>query len=144
MDIYCQVTDQGLVPMYDSDYEEKKRLKLGDKVLCTIKKPRNYEFHKKFFALVRLTYQNLPEWMEQDLGVHSEEDMLTSMKLDLGLADIVYINGRPIVKTGSISFASMDNTEFEQFYNRCVDLVLKRYLCGTDKQALLDEIINFK
>ena len=144
MDIYCQVTDQGLVPMYESDYDEKKRLKLGDTVLCTIKKPRNYEFHKKFFALVRLCYQNLPEWMEQVLDIHSEEDMLTSMKLDLGMAEIVYINGRPIAKTGSISFAAMDNTEFERFYNRCVDLVLTRYLCGTDRQALLDEIINFK
>lgn len=144
MDIYCQVTDQGLVPMYESDYDEKKRLKLGDTVLCTIRKPRNYEFHKKFFALVRLCYQNLPEWMEQDLGIHSEEDMLISMKLDLGLAEIVRINGRPIAKTASISFAAMDNTEFERFYNRCVDLVLTRYLCGTGKQALLDEIINFK
>lgn len=48
MKIYCRVTDLGLVPMYDSDYEEKKRLKVGDTVLCDIKKPRNYEFHKKF------------------------------------------------------------------------------------------------
>lgn len=144
MDIYCQVTDQGLVPMYDSDYDEKRRLRLGDLVLCTVKRPRNYEFHKKFFALVRLCYMNLPEWMEQDLGIHSEEDMLISIKLDLSLAKTIYINGQPVVVPGSISFAAMDNTEFERFYNRCVDLVLNRYLCGTDRQDLLDEIKNFK
>ena len=62
MDIYCRVTEQGLVPMYDSDLEEKRRLKIGDTVLCKISRPRNYEFHKKFFALVRLTYENLPEY----------------------------------------------------------------------------------
>lgn len=130
--------------MYDSDYDEKRRLRLGDLVLCTVKRPRNYEFHKKFFALVRLCYMNLPEWMEQDLGIHSEEDMLISIKLDLSLAKTIYINGQPVVVPGSISFAAMDNTEFERFYNRCVDLVLNRYLCGTDRQDLLDEIKNFK
>ena len=34
MKIYCQVTAQGLVPMYDSDYDEKQRLKVGETVLC--------------------------------------------------------------------------------------------------------------
>lgn len=55
MDIYCRVTDIGLIPMYDSDLDEKHRLRIGDNVLCTIKRPRNYEFHKKYFSLLRLT-----------------------------------------------------------------------------------------
>ena len=38
MKIYCQVTAQGLVPMYDSDYDEKQRLKVGETVLCEITK----------------------------------------------------------------------------------------------------------
>lgn len=46
MDIYCRVTDIGLIPMYDSDLDEKHRLRIGDNVLCTIKRPRNYEYHK--------------------------------------------------------------------------------------------------
>ena len=50
MDIYCRVTDIGLIPMYDSDLDEKHRLRIGDNVLCTIKRPRNYDFHKKYFA----------------------------------------------------------------------------------------------
>ena len=33
MKVYCRVTEYGLVPMYDSDYEEKKKLKPGDTVL---------------------------------------------------------------------------------------------------------------
>lgn len=50
MDIYCRVTDIGLIPMYDSDLDEKHRLRIGDNVLCTIKRPRNYEFHKKILG----------------------------------------------------------------------------------------------
>ena len=37
MDILCRVTANGLVPMYDSDFDEKKRLKAGE----TIKKDDN-------------------------------------------------------------------------------------------------------
>jgi hypothetical protein len=38
----------------------------------------------------------------------------------------------------------MDNAEFERFYNRCIDLILHRYLIGTDRESLIEEIENFK
>lgn len=144
MKIYCRVTEQGLIPMYNSDYDEKKRLKVGDNVLCDIKRPRNYEFHKKFMALARLTFDNLPEHLHDLLGIYCVEDMTTSLKYDLGLCTIIRIGDREFIKEGSISFAAMDESEFEQFYKRSIDIILHHYLIGTDNQALLDEIIRFK
>ena len=144
MDIYCMVTDSGLVPMYDSDLEERKKLKRGDRVLCRITKPRNYEFHKKFFALVRLTYENLPEHLHSMLRIRSEEDMLTSIKLELGYADKLWYSGKQIAVPKSISFAAMDQAEFERFFARAVDLVLTLYLRGTDRKELLDEVDRFR
>lgn len=144
MEIYCRVTANGLVPMYDSDLEEKKRLKEGETVLCTIKKPRNYEFHKKFFALIRLTFENLPERIQQSCNIHNEQDMLDCLKLDLGLYNIVYHHHEPFVKLGSISFAKMDETEFQVFYNRCIDIILFNYLRGTDRETLLEEVQQFR
>lgn len=144
MEILCRVTAQGLVPMYDSDYEEKKQLSVGETVLCTIKKPRNYEFHKKFFALVRLTLDNLPEQMVSALGIYNEADMLNCLKLDLGLYDVFRYGSRQLIKPRSISFAAMDETEFHKFYDRCVDIILQTYLRGTDRHSLLEEIERFK
>lgn len=144
MDIYCMVTDGGLIPMYDSDLEERKKLKRGDRVLCRITKPRNYEFHKKFFALVRLTYENLPEHLHSMLRIRSEEDMLTSIKLELGYADRLWYSGKQIAVPKSISFAAMDQAEFERFFARAVDLVLTLYLRGTDRKELLDEVDRFR
>lgn len=60
MDIFCKVTPCGLVPLHDSDLDLKKRLRVGSVVRCKVSNPRNYEHHKKFFALVRLTFDNLP------------------------------------------------------------------------------------
>lgn len=144
MDIYCCVTDIGLVPMYDSDYDEKQRLKVGDTVLCSIKRPRNYEFHKKFFALLRLTVTNLPHLIQQQMQIFTEEDMLDCLKVDLGLYTTVWHGGKQIINTGSISFAKMDESEFERFFQRSVDVILRIYLRGTDRQALIEEIDNFK
>ena len=144
MDIYCRVTDTGLIPMYDSDLDEKHRLRIGDNVLCTIKRPRNYEFHKKYFALLRLTVANLPHLIQQQMQIFTEEDLLDCLKIDLGLFTTRWHGGRQIVKTGSISFAKMDNTEFEKFFSRSVDAILRIYLRGTDRQALIEEVENYK
>lgn len=130
--------------MYDSDYEQKQRLRVGDTVLCSIRKPRNYEFHKKFFALVRLTFDNLPEHLVRMLNIHSEESMLDNLKLDLGYYSIIYHARKPVIKLGSISFAKMDETEFQTFYNRCIDIVLTNYLRGTTREEILNEIERFK
>ena len=144
MDIYCRVTDIGLVPMYDSDYDEKQRLKVGDTVLCSIKRPRNYEFFKKYWALLRLTVTNLPHLIQQQMQIFTEEDMLDCLKVDLGLYTTVLHGGKQIIKTGSISFAKMDESEFERFFQRSVDVILRIYLSGTDRQALIEEIDKFK
>lgn len=144
MDIYCRVTDIGLIPMYDSDFDEKHRLRIGDNVLCTIKRPRNYEFHKKYFALLRLTVADLPHLIQQQMQIFTEEDLLDCLKIDLGLFTTRWHGGRQIVKTGSISFAKMDNTEFEKFFARSVDAILRIYLRGTDRQALIEEVENYK
>lgn len=144
MEIYVKCMPEGLVPMYDSDLGKKKRLKEGEVYKVEVSIPRNYQFLKKFFALVRLTFDNLPERLVRMLGVRNEDDMLDCFKLDLGLFTQVWHGRRPIAKLRSISFAAMDETEFQNFYNRCVDIVLTKYLRGTTRQELIDEVEMFK
>lgn len=145
MDIFCKVTPYGLVPLYDTDLDAKKRLKVGRVVKCHVSNPRNYEFHKKFFALVRLTFDNLPTNLAEYWQVHNEEDMLRRFKRDLGyFTSTVNERGEREIEYQSISFSSMEQHEFERFYNQCVDLVLFRYIKGIDKQDLITEIENFK
>lgn len=49
MDIYCRVTDIGLIPMYDSDLDEKHRLRIGDNVLCTYQASSQLRVSQKVF-----------------------------------------------------------------------------------------------
>lgn len=130
--------------MYDSDLEEKQHLRTGERVLCSIRRPRNYEFHKKFFALLRLTVDNLPETLQEQMHIYNEEDLLDCLKVELGLFHTVQHGDREIIKTGSISFASMDESEFERFYNRSLDIIIHRYLIGTSRQQIAEEISRYR
>ena len=145
MDIYCLVTPYGLVPLYDSDHDMKLRLRVGSTVRCRVTLPRNYEFHKKFFALVRLTFDNLPLPLVERWGIHNADGMLRRFKRDLGyFSSTVNEDGEREIAYRSISFAAMDEADFERFYNDCVDLVLHKYVRGLGREELEEEVERFK
>lgn len=143
MKFLCVVTDTGLAPKYDSDREEFKKLKRNSEVVVEIKKGRNIEFHKKYFALLKLTYDNFPEWLEDTLNVHSIEDLRTRIKIDLGLYEVSHYGNQSIIIPKSIAFDKMDETEFEKFYNMSVNHILKNYLKGVSNEQIEEEIWRF-
>lgn len=140
MKIHCQVTPLGLVPLDDADHEARQRLHNGDIVLCDIRKPRNPRFHRKFFALLRLTYDNLPDTIARALDIHNPDDLLIHIKLALDHYDIHHISGTPIVRVRSIDFDSMDETNFHNFYARALDHIVHHLLPGTTHTLLQEEI----
>ncbi len=54
------------MPAYDSDKEICNKIKVGEAVKVKFSKPRNYEFHKKYFALLNLAYSNYETDMSFD------------------------------------------------------------------------------
>lgn len=143
MKILCIVTENGLVPKYDSDREEFRNLKRNTDVLVEVGQKRNYEFHKKFFALIKLTYDNFPEWLEDSLNVHSVEDLRTRLKVDLGLYEVSHYGNQSVIIPKSIAFDKMDETEFEKFYRSSVNHILKNYLKGVNNEQIEEEIWKF-
>lgn len=144
MDIYCRVMPHGLVPLHESDHDLMSRLRTGATVRCRVTLPRNYRFHKKFFALVRLTLDNLPLPLCQRWGIRSEGDMLRRFKRDLGLfTSWTNERGEREIEYRSISFAAMDEQEFERFYDDCVSLVLRTYIPGVLRADLEEEVGRF-
>ena len=61
MKLQLKNTMSGLVPINDASYDEKKKLKIGQVYEVTIKLVRNYDFHKKYFALINCAWEYLPE-----------------------------------------------------------------------------------
>jgi len=106
----------------------------GELVRVTIRRPRNVQHHRLFFALIATIFPH------QDL-YPTEEMLLAAIKVALGYGDSVKLpDGRTIIVPSSISFAKMDQKAFSEFYDRALALILTKILPNVDKADLEREV----
>ena len=116
-------------------------LKPNTEVTAKIKQSRNIRFHSKFFALLNMTLDNLPHsWSDK---IQNIDRMLDEVKIEIGHFDTYFSNeGKEIIKLKSISFASMDEVSFSDFYNRSVNVILSKFIID-DSEFARDIALNF-
>lgn len=120
---------------HDSDYDKMKRIKAGDMLECEVKKPRNLAFHKKFFALINLVFDNQERYSNAD-------DLRYDLTIDAGFFERrIDLDGDEVKKPKSISFAKMDDHEFSELYDAFIRVVVARF--GYHKQDLIDNINQY-
>ena len=66
IDLVC--TANGFVVASDEDYDKKRKLKIGKVYSVDIKQHRNYELHKKYFALINCAWEYLSEGKQSHFG----------------------------------------------------------------------------
>ena len=134
MRIFCRNTLSGLIPLYPSDQEEKKKLRIGQDYECDIKNPRNYEYHKRFFALINLGHHNTSLELPMDVYrkiVIMRAGYFTTYETDKGIH----------YEADSISFSNKTQDEFQEIYSRVLDEIIKDI--GVTSEEIEKELINF-
>jgi len=120
---------------YNSDLDSLKKIKPNEMVEVEIKKKRNIMHHRKFFALIDLVYQN------QELYTNSE-NLRNDLTIAAGYYDTRFnFEGVEIIEAKSISFAAMDQTEFNDFYNAVVDTIVKHF--HFDKDDIITNVSQY-
>jgi hypothetical protein len=120
--------------------EEKRKLKLNTGYVADIKPERDIQKHKKFFALLRIAWENLPERFDR-IYPDYRNSFRKAVQMMAGHTDqIILPNGLIQDIPKSIDFESMDDAEFKDLYNRCVDVILQHFLKGTDNVELQKQI----
>lgn len=116
-------TPSGLKPCYDKDFEEKKKLKIGEYYTADIKVVRNLQFHKKFFALLNLAFSLLPEQTQS--GFRGVDGFRQYVTVAAGFYDTFYSPrlSEFVEIPKSISFSSMGECEFSELYERVKDVI---------------------
>lgn len=137
-------TPEGLKPLYDDDFEEKKKLKLGQTYTVEIRLMRNLQFHRKYFALINCAW----EYQNEKVKTHfseNKEAFRKTVEIAAGWYDTVYsIQRKEWVQTPkSIAFDKMDNTEFEQLYENVKTVLFNTFLRKVDINEFLSNLINF-
>lgn len=137
-------TIAGLKPLYDEDYEEKKKLKLGEVYEVTIKQPRNLAFHRKYFALINLAWEYQSEKVVEHFH-HNQELFRKTVEVAAGWCDVMYSISRKewIEIPKSISFDKMDNNEFTLLYDRVKDILYAYFLKDVSTEEFEKHLIQF-
>ena len=116
-------TPRGLVPLGDDDYEEKRKLKLGETYSVEVKVVRNVDFHRKYFALIAYAWEFLNE--QETEMFKTKENFRKYIEIAAGHCDVIF---HPRLQEfveipKSIAFAKMDNTAFSDLYGRVKDVI---------------------
>ena len=134
MKILLQNTINGLLPLYGSDYDEKRKLKLGETYEAEIVRPRNVGFHRKFFALINLGWENTS--MELPFEVYRKWVIMKAGYVQ------TYDTGKGILyEAESIAFGSMPEDRFEVLFGRCLDIIIKDI--GATEEDIQNALVGF-
>lgn len=110
-------TDNGVLlrPLFSSDAEEMSKLKQNTKYMFKVSQQRNSKFHRKFMALLNLGYDNQEYY-------NNFEDYREVMIMRAGFYKATHSPKGTTYKAKSIAFENMDEVEFEELFNKVLDL----------------------
>ena len=143
MDAHFIKQDGRLVPATDRDREILDKIKAGEPVKITLKRVRNYQFHKKYFGLLSFAF----DYWEPD-GEKNFDRFRKDIAILAGFYEqSVRLDGSIRTEAKSISFGSMSEDEFEELYSKSIDVIIK-YVCqqydGDMLRSLVDTVEGFE
>ena len=145
MKLFLKKLPNGTLAPDDADsIAALQKIKIGQVVSGEFKRKRNYEFHKKYFALIDFAYDQL----EYDEQMITKEDFRKQIQMAAGYRrEVVSVfTGDVRWESVSVSFESMNQDTFDDLYDKvCTVLttyVLKNYT-RNDIDNVMGEIARF-
>jgi hypothetical protein len=123
-----------LAPANEITEDYIKSLPHGEIFKAKISRPRNVDHHRKFFALLDIAFNNQERYK-------NPEHLRKVYTLKAGFYEVVETDKGDVYLPDSISFAKMDQDEFQDFYNKFLDVVVKEL--GSDKELIENEVKSF-
>ena len=128
MDLFIVKNKYGqILPAYDSDRVILQKVKVDEIYKCSLVYPRNYEFFKKYWAMCRNAHYLLSEENEKKWPTYHALEI--ALRLEVGHFDpVIRPNGEVDRIPKSISFANQSESEFQEMYDNCLNILLKDFL----------------
>ena len=154
-DILLQKTANGfLVPASDEEFLKVRKFRVGSVIRCHVSTMRNYEFHKKWFALIGLAFdvwsETAPQQEYKGVPVLADRDRFRrDITILAGFFRPVFnVKGELRLEAESISFANMSADRFEELYSKTIDVILQkilpdRGLTEQNLRELVEQVIRF-
>jgi hypothetical protein len=136
--LFVKKFNQVIVPVDQINAELFEDLKNGEYQI-DISRPRNLPFHRKFFALLNFAYRN---WDVEETHKDFEKFREKVTILAGHCKEVWNLDGTLELKAESISFAKMDEVDFQAFYSKVVDVILQHVLKAYSKEDLEEVVLQ--
>ena len=134
-----------LVPADDDAMEWLESRVEGEVFVGEFRVPRNLGHHRKFFAMLKVGFEAWEPPPGEFRGIPAVKNFVRFRKdvtIQAGYYDVVSnLRGEVRAEAKSISFAAMEQSEFEAFYSACADVLLRMVLTHYER-ADLDCVVN--
>lgn len=124
-----------LEPTEPEGFELLRQLPESGVFLCTVRRPRSGPHNRKYWALCGLVASNHNELITKDM-------VSQVLKLETGHCDVVKVGDHHCKVPRSISFSAMDQTDFNDFYESALTVVVEKLLPGISRRAVEDEVLR--
>lgn len=149
MKLYLKKLPGGmLVADNDEAAEWLQGAKTGDVIAAEVTRPRNYRFLKKYIVLLKLAYDAWEPMLGEHNG-HPIQKNFTRFRKDVAIATGFYeltvnLRGETRAEAKSISFANMEEEEFNQLFQKTITLFLSKYqiLANYRDAAEVERVVN--
>jgi len=113
------------------------KLKNGDAVLVKVRKPRNVQFHRKYFAMLQTVFENQERY--EDFEAFRAEVV---MRAGYWKAHH-HVSGKISYDAQSLAFDKMDELAFSELYDKSIDVILEHFLPETNRDELEEAVLDF-
>ena len=142
MKIHVKKFNKAFTPISDEDWEIYNKLSTDETFYFEIKKVRNPSLHRKFFALLKIGYTNLPEQYESICP--NSEVFRSQMLIMAGHCIITYdFDGNEHIGAKSINFETVDDIEFSKIYSDVLNVMLRKVFINCDERDIESMLFNF-
>ena len=143
MKMHLLNTAYGLKPCSDIDYDQKKRLKIGEVYEAEVREVRNYQFLRKYFALIRCAYAFLTP--SQQEFIKSPEGLRKTIQIAAGYCEVYYSikHEEWVEESKSIAFDKMTESEFSELYEAVKLVLFSIFLKDVDEATFMRELVIF-
>ena len=144
MKIYIKNTVHGLYPLYPEDHEKKAKLKIGESYLVEIKKARNIDFHRKYFALINCAWEYQSE-KRQGFFKNDKTNFRKTIEVSSGYCDTIFnLKLRSWIDIPkSVSFDKMDEYAFGKLYESVRNVIFQTLIEGVSEKEFMENLMNF-
>ena len=135
----------GLIPCYDDDFDGKSRLKVGEYYTAEFKLIRNPKFHRKYFALIGVAWEYVPESQQESLYKNSKDKFRKTLQMAAGYSETIYsIETNSFVDVPlSIAYEQLDNLEFETLYSNVLNVLYNTVFKDVSEEYYKDKLQHF-